>query len=49
MKTVLYIIVVTVAIISNISLGILKKDIPYASLLNSAIILTLLGFYYFAE
>lgn len=48
MKTVLYIIVVLVAIVSNISLGMLKEDIPYASLVNSAIILTLLGFYYFA-
>lgn len=48
MKTTLYIIVVIVAVISNISLGMLKEDIPYASLLNSAIILTLLGFYYFA-
>lgn len=49
MKIVLYTIVVLVAVVSNISLGILKEDIPYASLLNSAIILTLLGFYYFAE
>lgn len=49
MKITLYIIVVLVAVISNISHGMLKKDIPYASLLNSAIILTLLGFYYFAE
>ena len=48
MKTVLYIIVVLVAIVSNISLGMLKEDIPYASLVKSAIILTLLGFYYFA-
>ena len=48
MKIALYAFAVIVAIASNILLGILKKGIPYASIINSVLILTLLGFYYFA-